>query len=120
MRLLERAFSPDSFSAGSQVGSLCWVVLINLGVDMSEEVPPFNLKGSRFDQSTFSGRLNHFKQMVDPNTLLTTKAELDAAQDLLARHTQGKATGTSDLQLWEATARRPAAATGVRVQSRRA
>ena len=52
---------------------------------MADPVPPFDPKGSRFDQSTFAGRLSHFRQIVDLKTLLTTPAELQAAQDLLKK-----------------------------------
>ena len=68
----------------------------------SESVPKFDPKGSRFDQSTFAGRLSHFRQMVDPKTLLTSPAELKAAQDLLDRYDKGEAAGVSDHDLWEA------------------
>ncbi|KAL1511174.1 hypothetical protein AB1Y20_005990 [Prymnesium parvum] len=64
-------------------------------------VPPFDPKGSRFDQSTFWGRLSHFRQMVDPRTLLTTQEELRAAQELLARHARGKSDASAH-ELWEA------------------
>ena len=67
-----------------------------------ETIPPFDPRGTRFDQSTFSGRLQHFRQMVDPKTLLTSKDELQAAQDLLARHAHGEAAGVTDHELWEA------------------
>eukprot|EP00316_Scyphosphaera_apsteinii_P024242 CAMPEP_0119333994 /NCGR_PEP_ID=MMETSP1333-20130426/86425_1 /TAXON_ID=418940 /ORGANISM="Scyphosphaera apsteinii, Strain RCC1455" /LENGTH=320 /DNA_ID=CAMNT_0007344199 /DNA_START=55 /DNA_END=1017 /DNA_ORIENTATION=- len=66
------------------------------------ETPTFNPKSSRFDQSTFSGRLSHFRQMVDPKTLLTTPTELKAAQGLLERHAKGEAADVSDDDLWEA------------------
>ena len=69
---------------------------------MADDVPPFNPKGSRFDQSTFWGRLSHFRQMVDPQTLLTTPQQLKAAQDLLSRQERGQAAGISDHELWEA------------------
>ncbi|KAL3926900.1 MAG: hypothetical protein SGPRY_003080 [Prymnesium sp.] len=60
------------------------------------------MEGSRFDQSTFWGRLSHFRQMVDPKTLLTSKTELQAAQDLLDRHAKGQAANATDHELWEA------------------
>jgi len=64
--------------------------------------PPFTPRGSRYDQSSFSGRLAHFREMTDPRTLFTTSDELAAAKGLLAKHAEGKAAGATDHELWEA------------------
>ena len=65
------------------------------------DVPKFNPSGLKYDQSTFAGRLSHFREMTDPNTLLTTDAELKAAQDLLAAYDKGDRSAT-DAELWNA------------------
>eukprot|EP00962_Isochrysis_galbana_P041043 scaffold14964_cov146-Isochrysis_galbana.AAC.1 len=69
---------------------------------MSGAVPTFDPRGTRYDQSTFLGRLAHFREMTDPRTLLTTPEELRRCRSLLESHAQGKAKGASDQELWEA------------------
>ena len=64
-------------------------------------VPTFDPNGSRYAGSTYAGRLQHFREMTDPRSLFTSKAELDGALDLLARHKRGEA-GLGDHELWEA------------------
>jgi len=68
---------------------------------MAKPTPPFNPAGSRYDQSTFEGRLSHFREMTDPNTLLVGDDELGRAQALLAKYEAGDRTA-SDGDLWEA------------------
>jgi len=68
---------------------------------MAETVPPFNPKGARYDQSTFEGRLRHFREMTDPNTLLVGDDELKKAQSLLAAYDKGDRSA-SDAELWNA------------------
>lgn len=66
--------------------------------------PKFTVGGCRYDQSEYSGRLAHFREMVDPMTLLTTDEELDKAQDLLTKF-KAKGSlpdGVSDQQMWDA------------------
>mmetsp|Transcript_535 Transcript_535/g.1505 ORF Transcript_535/g.1505 Transcript_535/m.1505 type:complete len:356 (-) Transcript_535:161-1228(-) len=65
-------------------------------------VPTFTLGRNRYDQSSFTGRLAHFREMTDPKTLLTTQAELVEAQALLAAYEKGDAKNASDAELWEA------------------
>ncbi|XP_041371145.1 sideroflexin-5-like isoform X2 [Gigantopelta aegis] len=68
-----------------------------------QEYPPFSLDKPRFDQSTFSGRLKHFLNVIDPRTLLTTQSQLEAAIKLLDDYKAGTVPpGVSDAQLWEA------------------
>ena len=69
---------------------------------MGEAVPKFNPNGCRYDQSTYSGRLSHFREMTDPATLLVSDDDLASAQGLLARHSKGEATGATDAELWNA------------------
>jgi tricarboxylate carrier len=69
---------------------------------MTDAVPPFNPRGTRYDQKTFWGRLAHFREMTDPRTLLITPEELRRCRSLLDKHARGKAKGASDHELWEA------------------
>ncbi|BFY97893.1 hypothetical protein BsWGS_00933 [Bradybaena similaris] len=65
--------------------------------------PPFQLNQSRFDQSTFRGRLRHFLDVIDPRTLLTSSKQLDDAVKLLADYKNGTLPpGVTDEQLWKA------------------
>jgi tricarboxylate carrier len=62
------------------------------------DLPPFDAsKGSPFDQSTYSGRIRHFLNVIDPRTLLRSDEEVLRAVQLLKN--PGKAT---DEELWEA------------------
>ncbi|KAL5470683.1 hypothetical protein EMCRGX_G028688 [Ephydatia muelleri] len=65
--------------------------------------PPFALGKSKYDQSTFVGRLKHFLDVVDPRTLLTTERQLREAVRLLRDFEEGR-TGPeiTSQQLWEA------------------
>ncbi|KAG9343978.1 hypothetical protein JZ751_012453 [Albula glossodonta] len=49
----------------------------------STAFPPFQLGKSRFDQNTFSGRLRHFLDVIDPRTLFVS--ELWQAQKIKQR-----------------------------------
>ena len=49
----------------------------------AEAVPPFDLKGSRYDQTTYAGRLRRFRDMTDPRMLLVSDERLAQAQALL-------------------------------------
>ena len=69
---------------------------------MASSTPPFNPSGTRYDQTTYTGRLAHFREMVSPSTLLVGDAELAAKVDLLERHARGAAPEASDADLWDA------------------
>ena len=69
---------------------------------MGAKVPKFSATGCRYDQSTYAGRLAHFREMVNPQTLLISDEELKAKVDLLERHAKGQAQGVSDAELWDA------------------
>ncbi|XP_012935542.1 sideroflexin-5 [Aplysia californica] len=65
--------------------------------------PPFQLNGSRFDQSSFYGRFRHFMDVIDPSTLLTSSKKLDSAVQLLNDYKNGSLpSGVTDEQLWKA------------------
>ena len=67
-------------------------------------VPVFRLGESRYDQSTFIGRLKHFFDVVDPRTLLTSGADLQSSIELLKEfELKGtKPDGVDDEQMWKA------------------
>ena len=70
---------------------------------MADIVPPFDPKGSRYDQRTYAGRLHRFKEITDPRMLLVGDEELNKAKALLAKHAKlGKACGATDAELWNA------------------
>ncbi|CAG01254.1 unnamed protein product [Tetraodon nigroviridis] len=67
------------------------------------QYPAFALGKSRFDQSTFSGRLRHFLDVIDPSTLFVTEKRLQESVELLHRFKQGSLpAGVTDAQLWQA------------------
>ncbi|XP_067657068.1 sideroflexin-5-like [Haliotis asinina] len=69
----------------------------------SEGYPPFKLNSSRYDQGTYLGRLRHFMDVIDPRTLFTSEAELQASVSLLEDYSNGSLESfTTDKQLWEA------------------
>ena len=50
---------------------------------MASPTPPFDPSGTRYDQTTYAGRLAHFREMVSPATLLVSDIELQEKIDLL-------------------------------------
>ena len=71
----------------------------------SPAVPEFRLGQPRYDQSTFRGRLQHFFDIVDPRTLLTSEARLRESVELLRAFESGggrKSDGVDDEDLWKA------------------
>lgn len=70
----------------------------------SPSTPAFRLGESRYDQSSFAGRLKHFLDIVDPRTLLTSGPDLQRAVEMLKEfETKGvKPEGVDDEQLWRA------------------
>ncbi|XP_036373174.1 sideroflexin-5-like isoform X1 [Megalops cyprinoides] len=65
--------------------------------------PPFQLGKSRFDQNTFSGRLKHFLEVIDPRTLFVSQSHLNESVKLLDDFKHGTLPpGVSDEQLWQA------------------
>lgn len=72
---------------------------------MAEKIPPFNPNAtSRFDQSTYVGRLKHNLETMNPLTLFTSEAELQKSLQMLERFKQkGKLPeGVDDLAMWKA------------------
>ena len=50
------------------------------------EVTRIDLDQSRYDQSTFIGRLKHFAEITDLRLGLKSDRELDDAKDLLSKY----------------------------------
>ncbi|KAI1887378.1 hypothetical protein AGOR_G00189680 [Albula goreensis] len=69
----------------------------------STAYPPFQLGKSRFDQNTFSGRLRHFLDVIDPRTLFVSESHLQECVKLLDNFKHGNLpSGVTDAQLWQA------------------
>jgi tricarboxylate carrier len=68
----------------------------------SSGVPVFSMDKSRYDQSTFMGRLMGMYDVIDPRTLLLTSADLKKSQELLEQFktTGTKPAGVSDAEMW--------------------
>jgi len=86
------------------VAAAAGVVALCEPVAAPAPVPPFVLGGNRYDQTTFQGRLTSIMEMIDMRTLLTTDAELDKAQALLAecKKLGRNPDGASDAEMWDA------------------
>lgn len=63
---------------------------------MSRDLPP-----SRYDLSTYRGRVLHTIQITDPRTLLTTAADLDKARSVISQYRTNPKIPLSD-QVWHA------------------
>eukprot|EP00929_Paragymnodinium_shiwhaense_P103057 TRINITY_DN6633_c0_g1_i3.p1 TRINITY_DN6633_c0_g1~~TRINITY_DN6633_c0_g1_i3.p1 ORF type:complete len:396 (+),score=93.94 TRINITY_DN6633_c0_g1_i3:100-1188(+) len=72
--------------------------------DSASTVPPFSIEKPKYDQSTFSGRLKHIQELIDPRTLLLSSDDVKQAQALLAKFKEtGKLpAGVSDDDMWKA------------------
>ena len=46
---------------------------------MGSAVPPFSLEGSRYDQSTYEGRVLGFLDVVDPRMLVVSAREQEVS-----------------------------------------
>ena len=57
---------------------------------MSDSYKPIDLTRSRYDLTTFTGRLRHFAEVTSPLTLLKSNSQLIDAQKLLEDYAQGK------------------------------
>jgi len=70
----------------------------------SSGVPPFTMDTTKYDQSTFYGRLMGMYEYIDPRTLLLSSADLKKSQELLESYkaTGKKPAGVTDAEMWEA------------------
>lgn len=70
-----------------------------------KELPAFSLTATRFDESTYIGRVAHFISIIDPRLLGVTADRLKEAQELMARfrdRASAEVYEASDASLWEA------------------
>ncbi|CAI9736417.1 sideroflexin-5-like isoform X1 [Octopus vulgaris] len=71
--------------------------------DTHDGYPPFQLDSSRFNQETFTGRLLHFLDVIDPRTLLVSDKKLQSSIQLLELYRKGQLPdNVPSKQLWEA------------------
>ncbi|XP_028852399.1 sideroflexin-5a isoform X2 [Denticeps clupeoides] len=69
----------------------------------SDSYPPFRLGESRFDQSSFYGRLRHFLDVIDPRTLFVSEQRLNESVNLLEHFKNGTLpSNVTNSQLWKA------------------
>ncbi|KAK6493680.1 sideroflexin-5-like isoform X1 [Huso huso] len=69
---------------------------------MTDDVayPPFKLGKARYDQTTFSGRLRHYMDIIDPRMLFVTESRLKESRKLLDDFKHGSLPpGVSDKQV---------------------
>lgn len=65
--------------------------------------PRLDLSRSRYDLSTYWGRVQHFISTTDPLTILATEEELYASKELLEKYGKNEEpAGTTHDELWEA------------------
>nr|XP_039262617.1 sideroflexin-5-like [Styela clava] len=64
--------------------------------------PAFKLGGSKYNQETFSGRLRHFFDVIDPRTLFTPQSEVERCVRMLQQYRDGNEEGWKDEELWKA------------------
>jgi len=67
---------------------------------------PLNLEKSRYDQSSYTGRIRHFLDVIDPFTLLTTDTQLQSSLQLIEKYKTNpqdpSLKGVSEEELWSA------------------
>lgn len=66
-----------------------------------EPVPPFSDTGSRYDLTTYAGRLKHFLSITDPRTLLKSDQEIADAVNVLQEYKSSHRKLKSDELMWE-------------------
>eukprot|EP01084_Bolivina_argentea_P087478 158004_1 len=71
-------------------------------LEESRVVPPFSLSTSRYDLSTFTGRMLHFYSVNDPLTLLEGDSGVNRAREILQSYEKyGNTMKLSDEELWD-------------------
>ncbi|SCV05861.1 LANO_0H16798g1_1 [Lachancea nothofagi CBS 11611] len=69
---------------------------------MASSVPgPYPLPESRYDLSTYWGRVRHCSEIADPFMLLTTEKQLQEARNLISSYRRGELKGTNP-KFWDA------------------
>lgn len=70
---------------------------------MTSKLPPFDpAKGSPYDLSTYSGRFQHFLDVIDPRTLVKSDEEVKQAAKLVEQFQRGETSSVTNDELWEA------------------
>ena len=82
----------------------CFKLVFFLYVNINmNPLPKFELDSSKYDQTTFRGRLLHFLDVIDPRTLFTSESELKKSIDLLNLYKQGNVpANVTNKDLWDA------------------
>ncbi|RUS24502.1 LOW QUALITY PROTEIN: Tricarboxylate/iron carrier [Jimgerdemannia flammicorona] len=62
----------------------------------------FRLAKSRYDQSTYLGRLKHFVGLTNPSTLFVSRQGLERAKETIANYNAGKLKDVNPEELWRA------------------
>jgi len=110
-----RSFSSSSSAGGSQnqnqqsrflaalgAAGVGFVALNAGALSADEALPPFNPDKSRFDLSTFDGRVKAMQELISPDTLLKDDSEIRAAQKHLSTWKSGKYYSESEnAAFWE-------------------
>jgi tricarboxylate carrier len=73
-----------------------------LAESASGGAPPFTMDKPKFDQSTFYGRLMAMLDVIDPNPLFLSRADLQKSQDIIEAFKKDltKPAGLSDADMW--------------------
>jgi tricarboxylate carrier len=82
-----------------------FVSMNSLAVDTTDSVPTFSVGGSRYDLTTYGGRLRHFVSIIDPRLLLVDGETLSRSQSLIDSFGKGQLATMSDAlngELWHA------------------
>ncbi|CAI2183982.1 13543_t:CDS:2 [Funneliformis geosporum] len=67
-----------------------------------ETAPKIDLSKSRYDQSTYLGRVKHFFNVTDPRTLFVSRKGLEEAKSLINDYNSGKIQNVEPEKLWNA------------------
>ena len=93
---------PAAWVAGGGAAALVAGRWCTVHAEGPDAVPPFNPDACRFDQGTFSGRLQQIIVQLDPMKLFVGTAEIEAAVALLKSQATERSAEVSDRQLWDA------------------
>lgn len=82
-----------------------FLVMPGANATSSDDVPPFNPNGTRYDSSTYIGRLRNILSAINPATLLLSDEQVKHSQQLLARFKElgnKLPEGVTDEDMWNA------------------
>lgn len=91
-------------TAGLGVGAACALGLPFAKAHAQESVPPFTMATTRYDQSSYVGRLYTIFAKIDPATLLISDAEVLRCKALIDEYNKAQTipTGQTDADMWRA------------------